>query len=135
MWWKAIKHTLFTSSINVSNREQITLLSSLAATMLQLHFMSNVTSISSESATQAFRFILTAKRLATSKQPHLVSFPDHIHKRHVPSAPALTHQGSLGCQSTSITPKLFLILCPLRTLTGTIVAFSIISDTTFPWKI
>lgn len=35
---------------------------------------------------------------------------NYIHKRHVPSAPALTHQASLGCQSTSNTPSSPVIL-------------------------
>lgn len=59
----------------------------------------------------------------------------HIHKRHVPSAPALTHHGSFGCQSTSSTPSSPVILWPLRTFRGTIVALLSISPVTLPWKI
>ena len=57
---------------------------------------------------------------------------DQIHNLQVPSAPALTHHGSLGCQSISNTPSSLFTLCPFNTFRGTIVAFSIKSATTLP---
>ena len=58
-----------------------------------------------------------------------------VHNRQVPSAPALAHHGSRGCQSRSSTPSSLLTWWPRSTLSGTIVAFSVKSPTTFPWNI
>lgn len=55
-----------------------------------------------------------------------------VHSLIVPSAPALTHQASRGCQSSATTPSCCTTLWPLSTLSGTMVALSISSVMTLP---